>query len=66
MLIDIDDLDGLTWTVELAYVGNVYEEDDVIYFNGVAFRLSSARPAIRITPHQPDAACTDDGGAADV
>lgn len=73
MLIDIDDLDGLTWTVELANVGSVYEEDDVIYFNGAAFRLSSARPAIRLTPHTADAACapagdgeTDTRGAADV
>lgn len=56
MLIDIDDLDGITWTVYLGNVGVVYEDDDVIYFNGAPFRLSSARPAIRLTPLQADAA----------
>lgn len=46
MQIRIDDLDGITFDMPLAFVGAVYEEDDVIYFNGAPFRLSSARPAI--------------------
>jgi len=45
MLINIDDLHGYTRTVELESVGAVCPDDDVIYFDEVPFKLSSARDA---------------------
>ena len=56
MNITIDDLNGNTVDVDMRYVGAVYEDDDVIYFGGTPFRLSSARPAIRLTPVAAEAA----------
>lgn len=55
MNITIDDLNGNTVDVELRHVGAVYEDNDVIYFGSAPFRLSSARPAIRLTPLGADA-----------
>ena len=48
MQISIDDLCGETILVNLSDVGAVYEDDDVIYFNQVPCRLSSARPEVCI------------------
>ena len=64
MNITIDDLNGNTVDVDMRYVGAVYEDDDVIYFGGTPFRLSSARPAIRLTPHTADRAEARDGDGA--
>lgn len=46
MQISIDDLYGETILVNLSDVGAVYEDDDVIYFNQVPCKLSSARPEV--------------------
>lgn len=43
MQIEIKDLNGETCIVSLVDVGVVYEEDDVIYFAGVPYILSSAK-----------------------
>jgi len=43
MKIVIEDLEGITEVVELEDVGRVYLEDDVIYFAGVPYKLSTAR-----------------------
>lgn len=43
MYISIQSLEGFSLIVSLASVGNVFEDDDIIYFDGVPCRLSSAR-----------------------
>ena len=60
MNITIDDLNGNTVDVDMRYVGAVYEDDDVIYFGGTPFRLSSARPAISLTPGSSGRGLDDD------
>jgi len=53
MQISIDDLYGETILVNLSDVGAVYEDDDVIYFNQIPCKLSSARPEVRIEYSTP-------------
>ena len=45
MKINIDNLDGDPCVVDLADVSKVYAEDDVIYFGGAPYRLSTASDA---------------------
>lgn len=47
MQFEIDTLEGVTILVELSEVGVCYPDDDVIYFNGVPCKLSSACPTMR-------------------
>jgi len=48
MKIQIENLDGQNATVDLSECGPVYDDDDVIYFGGTPYRLSTA--------HAPDCA----------
>lgn len=50
MQIAIKSLEGQECTVALEDVGPVYRADDVIYFSGVPYVLSSAH----LTPHEAD------------
>jgi hypothetical protein len=58
MRILIEDLDGMLDICELADVGQVHAADDVIYFAGVPYRLTTARPAAD-QDEQPARAASD-------
>lgn len=45
MEIEIKNLDGILCLVNLSDVGNVFQDDNVIYFNGKPYQLSTAKPS---------------------
>jgi hypothetical protein len=46
MEIKIKNLEGISEIVDLVNAGNIYLDDDVIYFNGVPYVLSSAKAVV--------------------